>query len=72
MELQELLNKTAEITNSKYSKIMFEDNDDIDTIATALEELLDEYEILQQTFSDYVKNIDENFKEVTKEEQIYG
>lgn len=67
---KELLKKVEEITDSKYiyddTKIFREE------LMNALTDLLSCYEHLEEKFKDYVKDVDENYKAVTKEEQIYG
>lgn len=67
---KELLKKVEKITASKYifdeTKIFKEE------LMNALTDLLSCYEHLEEKFNDYVKDVDENYKAVTKEEQIYG
>lgn len=67
---KEILNEVENITRSKYifdeGKIFKEE------LMTALTDLLSEYKHLEDVFSDYVKDVDENYRAMTKEEQIYG
>lgn len=67
---KELLKKVEKITESKYifdeTKIFREE------LMNALTDLLSCYEHLEEKFNDYVKDVDENYKAITKEEQIYG
>lgn len=71
MEIQELLNKASEITLTKY--VLTIDKDEaIQMLQTALEEVINEYEHLFDTFKKYEEEINDNYKAITKEEQIYG
>lgn len=67
---KELLKKVEKITDSKYiyddTKIFKEE------LMNALTDLLSCYEHLEEKFNDYIKDVDENYKAITKEEQIYG
>lgn len=67
---KELLKKVEQITDSKY---IFDDKKIFkEELMNALTDLLSCYEHLEEKFNDYVKDVDENYKAVTKEEQIYG
>lgn len=72
MSIQELLNEVEKVTKENFEKIKFNDTEDIEIVADALEILLNHYKQLEEKFMDYVKEVDENFKPITKEEQIYG
>lgn len=61
MRLKELLEKVSEITGTKYEKY------DLDI---ALEELYNEYKHLEETFLEYDQNINDNYRAISKEEQI--
>lgn len=71
MEIQELLNKASEITQTDYNHTIDEYNI-IDTLVVALDEVIREYEYLYKKFNEYEDYINDNFKPITKEEQIYG
>lgn len=59
---QELIKKVEKITNSDYNV----DNGFISStyIMSALEELLSEYEHLQERYNDLEKNLEENYKPI--------
>jgi hypothetical protein len=71
MGIQELLNKASEITQTDYNHTIDEYNI-IDTLVVALDEIIREYEYLYKKFNEYEDYINDNFKPITKEEQIYG
>lgn len=71
MEIQELLNKASKITQTDYNHTIDEYNI-IDTLAVALDEIIREYEYLYKKFNEYEDYINDNFKPIIKEEQIYG
>lgn len=67
---KEILKKIENITDSRY---IFDDKKIFkEELMNALTDLLSCYENLETEFKDYVKNVDENYKCITKEEQIYG
>jgi hypothetical protein len=72
METQELLNEVEKITHRKYPKIQFNDTEDIEILADALEELLSFYGYLDDEFKRFRQDVEDNYKPMTKEEQIYG
>ena len=71
MEIQEILNTATKITETKYI-LTIDEGQAVDLLLTALEEVINEYEYLFETFKKYQDEINDNFKPVTKEEQIYG
>lgn len=71
MEIQELLNKASKITQTKYV-LTIDESQAIDLLLTALEEVISEYEYLFETFRSFENEVNDNYKAVTKEEQIYG
>ena len=71
MEIQELLNKASKITQTKYV-LTIDESQAIDLLLTALEEVISEYEYLFETFRNFENEVNDNYKSVTKEEQIYG
>lgn len=71
MEIQELLNKASKITQTKYV-LTIDESQAIDLLLTALDEVISEYEYLFETFRSFENEVNDNYKAVTKEEQIYG
>lgn len=71
MEIQELLNKASKITQTKYV-LTIDESQAIDLLLTALDEVISEYEYLFETFRNFENEVNDNYKSVTKEEQIYG
>ena len=71
MEIQEVLNKASKITQTKYV-LTIDESQAIDLLLTALEEVINEYEYLFETFKKYEQEINDNYKPISKEEQIYG
>lgn len=71
MEIQEILNKASKITQTKYI-LTIDEGQAVDLLLTALEEVINEYEYLFETFKKYEDEINDNYKAITKEEQIYG
>lgn len=71
MEIQELLNKASKITQTKYV-LTIDESQAIDLLLTALEEVISEYEYLFETFRSFENEVNDNYKAVSKEEQIYG
>lgn len=71
MEIQETLNKASKITQTKYS-LTINEGEAIDLLMTALEEVINEYEYLFETFKNFEQEINDNYKPISKEEQIYG
>ena len=71
MEIQEILNKATKITETKYI-LTIDEGQAVDLLLTALEEVINEYEYLFETFKKYQDEINDNFKPISKEEQIYG
>ena len=71
MEIQELLNKASKITQTKYV-LTIDESQAIDLLLTALDEVISEYEYLFETFKNFENEVNDNYKAVSKEEQIYG
>ena len=71
MEIQEILNKASKITQTKYI-LTIDEGQAVDLLLTALEEVINEYEYLFETFKKYEEEINDNYKPISKEEQIYG
>lgn len=71
MEIQEILNKASKITQTKYI-LTIDEGQAVDLLLTALEEVINEYEYLFETFKKYEDEINDNYKPISKEEQIYG
>jgi hypothetical protein len=71
MEIQEILNKASKITQTKYI-LTIDEGQAVDLLLTALEEVINEYDYLFETFKEYEQEINDNYKPISKEEQIYG
>ena len=71
MEIQEILNKASKITQTKYI-LTIDEGQAVDLLLTALEEVINEYDYLFETFKKYEQEINDNYKPISKEEQIYG
>ena len=71
METQETLNKASKITQTKYI-LTIDEGQAVDLLLTALEEVINEYDYLFETFKKYEDEINDNYKPISKEEQIYG
>lgn len=71
MEIQEILNKASKITQTRYV-LTIDKEQAVDLLLTALEEVISEYNYLFETFKEYEQEINDNYKPISKEEQIYG
>ena len=71
MEIQEILNKASKITQTRYI-LTLDQEEAINLLMTALEEVISEYEYLFETFRNFENEVNDNYKAMTKEEQIYG
>lgn len=58
---EELLNKVAEITMTRY------DGDDIESI---IEDLVCYYHNLEEEFEDYKQNVQDNYKQINYEDML--
>ena len=59
MEIQETLNKACKITQTKYI-LTIDEGQAVDLLLTALEEVINEYEHLFDTFKKYEDEINDN------------
>lgn len=67
---KEILDKIEKITHSRY--IYDKENIFKDELMNALTDLLSHYEYLEETFRKFEQEVQDNYKAIAKEEQIYG
>lgn len=79
MGINELLKEVSQITKKHHEVRVMDYAEMTGTLMIALEELLGEYEDLQASyehledeFRDYKQDVEDNYKPITREEQIYG
>ena len=79
MDINELLKEVSQITKRHYEVRVMDYMEMTGALMMALEELLGEYEDLQGSyehledeFRDFKRDVEDNYKPITKEEQIYG
>lgn len=79
MGINELLKEVSQITKRHHEVRVMDYMEMAGTLMMALEELLREYEDLQGSyehledeFRDFKQDVEDNYKPMTKEEQIYG
>ena len=72
MGIEKLLCKISEITNSNYAFHSKDPMELLGILMTASEELLNHYGYLKAELEATKTDIEENYKPITKEEQIYG
>ena len=79
MGIKELLKEVSQVTGSHYEVRQTDYMEMTGVLMVALEELLGEYEDLQGSyrhledeFRDFKQDVEDNYKPITKEEQIYG
>ena len=72
MAIEELLCKISEITHSNYTFYSKDPMELLGVLLIATEELLNHYDYLRGELEATKTDIEENYKPVTKEEQIYG
>ena len=79
MGIKELLKEVSQVTGSHYEVRQMDYMEMTGTLMIALEELLGvheelqmDYEHLEDTFRDYKQDVEDNYKPISREEQIYG
>lgn len=79
MGINELLKEVSQVTGSHYEVRQMDYMEMTGTLMMALEELLGvheelqmDYELLEERFRDYKQDVEDNYKPMTREEQIYG
>lgn len=79
MGINELLKAVSQITKKHHEVRVMDYAEMTGTLMMALEELLGEYEDLQgsyehleEEFRYFKRDVEDNYKPITKEEQIYG
>ena len=79
MGINELLKEVSQITKKHHEVRVMDYTEMTGALMMALEELLGEYEDLQGSyehledeFRDFKRDVEDNYKPITKEEQIYG
>ena len=79
MGINELLKEVSQITKKHHEIRVMDYMEMAGTLMMALEELLGEYEDLQlsyghleEEFRYFKQDVEDNYKPITKEEQIYG
>lgn len=79
MGINELLKEVSQITKKHHEVRVMDYAEMTGILMMALEELLGEYEDLQgsyehleEEFRDFKRDVEDNYKPITKEEQIYG
>lgn len=78
MGINELLKEVSQVTGSHYEVRQMDYMEMTGTLMMALEELLGvheelqmDYELLEERFRDYKQDVEDNYKPITREEQIY-
>lgn len=79
MGINELLKEVSQITKKHHEVRIMDYEEMTGTLMMALEELLGEYEDLQldyehlkDEFKDFKQDVEDNYKPISREEQIYG
>ena len=79
MGINELLKEVSQITKRHHEVRVMDYMEMAGTLMMALEELLGEYEDLQgsyehleEKFKDFKRDVEDNYKPISIEEQIYG
>lgn len=79
MGINELLKEVSQITKKHHEVRVMDYMEMTGTLMMALEELLGEYEDLQGSyehledeFRDFKQDVEDNYKAISREEQIYG
>jgi predicted nucleic acid-binding Zn-ribbon protein len=79
MDINELLKEVSQITKRHHEVRVMDYMEMAGTLMIALEELLGEYEDLQGSYEHledefryFKQDVEDNYKPITKEEQIYG